>query len=820
MFFRLRGSFLWVFGYMLCLNCPLEASGGELRGRIVDENGLVVPGATLTLSGPGLAAPLAGTSDESGRINLLSVPPGTYKLKVEKVGYYAYVANAFDVRGPLDRVEVVLNHRQEFEETVNVVYSTPAIDPQETAAQRTLTAEEIIDVPYPASHDFRNSLSLMPGVIKDNRGRVHVNGAAENQASYSLDGFNLNNPVSGILDNRISIDAIRAERLDSSRYSAEYGKGSAGVVALETFRGDDRFRVSATNFFPSFDTSGGLEINDWNPRITISGPIMKGRAWYFNAMDLQYNLNVVPALPSNANRSRNWFGSDMTLLQINVTGRNLLSLGYLINFQNSNHYGLTPLDPLESTRSRRERFNFLSVKDQAYFSGGWVLESGVALNHLETKENPLGTAVYVIGPGGRSGNYFMRSLGSVERLQFLSTLVTPYWNWHGRHSFKFGVDANRIRYRQTVTRQDIRVMGTDGQLLRLVSYAGKPSFGRDSSEFSAFGQDRWYWREGLYVEAGARLDWDQILRQALVSPRISVTLSPKGLPNSKFSGGIGIFYDAVNLSILTRELDQDRIDTFYASDGAVLLGPVRSRYLANEGSLKAPSSLNWSLGWQQKIPRSFYLRTEFIRKTGQHGWSYDPYPSAPGENPPVNTYLLSSSGRDTYYNIEWTLTRTFRDKYPWLLSYARSQARSTAVIDFSTDNPVFGKQGDGPRDWDSPNRLISWGTYPVPRFSKYLLSYFLEWHSGFPFSTVEGTQQLIGLPNRGRFPDYFSLNLHCERRFKLWRTQWALRAGFNNLTGNSNPVVVNNIIDSPDYRHFSGGQGRVFTGRIRFLGRN
>jgi hypothetical protein len=805
---------------MLCLNCPLEASGGELRGRIVDENGLVVPGATLTLSGPGLAAPLAGTSDESGRINLLSVPPGTYKLKVEKVGYYAYVANAFDVRGPLDRVEVVLNHRQEFEETVNVVYSTPAIDPQETAAQRTLTAEEIIDVPYPASHDFRNSLSLMPGVIKDNRGRVHVNGAAENQASYSLDGFNLNNPVSGILDNRISIDAIRAERLDSSRYSAEYGKGSAGVVALETFRGDDRFRVSATNFFPSFDTSGGLEINDWNPRITISGPIMKGRAWYFNAMDLQYNLNVVPALPSNANRSRNWFGSDMTLLQINLTGRNLLSLGYLINFQNSNHYGLTPLDPLESTRSRRERFNFLSVKDQAYFSGGWVLESGVALNHLETKENPLGTAVYVIGPGGRSGNYFMRSLGSVERLQFLSTLVTPYWNWHGRHSFKFGVDANRIRYRQTVTRQDIRVMGTDGQLLRLVSYAGKPSFGRDSSEFSAFGQDRWYWREGLYVEAGARLDWDQILRQALVSPRISVTLSPKGLPNSKFSGGIGIFYDAVNLSILTRELDQDRIDTFYASDGAVLLGPVRSRYLANEGSLKAPSSLNWSLGWQQKIPRSFYLRTEFIRKTGQHGWSYDPYPSAPGENPPVNTYLLSSSGRDTYYNIEWTLTRTFRDKYPWLLSYARSQARSTAVIDFSTDNPVFGKQGDGPRDWDSPNRLISWGTYPVPRFSKYLLSYFLEWHSGFPFSTVEGTQQLIGLPNRGRFPDYFSLNLHCERRFKLWRTQWALRAGFNNLTGNSNPVVVNNIIDSPDYRHFSGGQGRVFTGRIRFLGRN
>ncbi len=805
---------------MLCVTFLARAAGGELSGRVVDENGLAVPGAKLTLNAPGLSAPLLATSDESGRFNLYSVVSGTYQLKVEKVGFYAYVTADFSVRGPVDKVEVALNHRQEFEETVNVVYSAPAIDPQETAAQRTLTAEEIINVPYPASHDFRNSLSLMPGVVKDNKGRVHINGAGENQALYSLDGFNINSPVSGILENRISIDAIRAVRVESSRYSAEFGKGSAGVVAMETFRGDDRFRFSATNFFPSFDTSSGLEINDWNPRVTVSGPIMKGRAWFFNAMDLQYNLNVVSDLPRNANRSRNWFGSDMTLLQINLTGRNLLSLGYLMNFQNSSHYGLTPLDPLESTRNRRERFNFFSVKDQAYFTGGWVLETGVALNHLDSTENPLGTAVYVIGPMGRSGNYFMRSSGSVERLQFLTNLVTPYRNWHGRHSFKFGVDANRIRYRQQVNRQDIEVLGTQGELVRRLSFTGKPSFGRDSSEFSAYGQDRWYWRETLYIEAGARLDWDQILREAMVSPRLSATLSPKGLPNSKFSAGIGIFFDAVNLSVLTRELDQQRIDTFFAGDGTVARGPITSRYVANEGSLQAPVYLNWSLGWQQKMPHSFYLRTEFVRKTGRHGWAFDSNQPVPEEPTQLNTYRLTSSSRPKYSNLEWTLTRSFKDRYPWLLSYARSSSSSTAVVDFSPDNPIYGKQGDGPQDWDSPNRLISWGTYPAPYFKKYLLSYFLEWHSGFPFTTVDGTQRLIGLPNRGRFPDYFSLNLHCERRFQLWRMQWALRAGFNNLTGNSNPVVVNNIIDSPDYQRFSGGQRRVFTGRIRFLGKN
>jgi len=820
MFPRVRFLSLCASLVFLVLMLPSRAAGAELSGRVIDENGLPVPGATLTLTGSGLVAPGTASSDESGRFVLKGLPAGTYQLKAEKVGYYAHTTAILEVGDPVTRVDVVLVHRQEFEETVEVAYSAPAIDPQETAAQKTMTAEEIIDIPYPASHDFRNSLSLMPGVVKDNRGRVHINGAGEEQALYSLDGFTLNNPVSGILENRISIDAIRSVRQESSRYSAEYGKGSAGVVALETFRGDDRFRFSATNFFPSFDTSGGLEINDWNPRVTVSGPIRKGRAWIFNAMDLQYNLNVVPGLPSNANRSRNWFGSDMTLLQVNLSGRNLLSLGYLINFQNSGHYGLTPLDPLQTTRNRRERFNFFSLKDQAYFNGGWVLEAGIGLNHLDRKESPLGTSVYVIGPSGRSGSYFMRSSGSVERLQFLTNLVTPYWNWHGRHSFKLGLDANRVRYHQEVDRQRIELLGVNGELLRGVSYAGKPSFGRDSSEFSAFGQDRWYLRETIFIEAGLRLDWDQILRQSQVSPRLSVAFSPRGLPNSKFSGGVGIFYDALNLGVLTRELDQERIDTFYAPDGSVLRGPIVSRYTADEDRLRAPVYLNWSLGWQQKVPRSFYLRTEFIRKTGRHGWSYAPDPQVPPDSAQDNVYRLTSSGRDSYSSLELTLTRVFKDRYSWLMSYARSSSTSTTVVDFSPDNPVYGQQGDGPQDWDAPNRLISWGSFPVPHFKKYLLSYFLEWHSGFPFSSVDGTQQLVGSPNRGRFPDYFSLNLHCERRFNFWHTQWALRAGFNNLTDSSNPVVVNNIVDSPDYGVFSGGQGRVFTGRIRFLGRN
>ncbi len=100
------------------------------------------------------------------------------------------------------------------------------------------------------------------------------------------------------------------------------------------------------------------------------------------------------------------------------------------------------------------------------------------------------------------------------------------------------------------------------------------------------------------------------------------------------------------------------------------------------------------------------------------------------------------------------------------------------------------------------------------------------WRSGYPFNVVDQNQNLIGLPGSRRFPDYFSLSgrrrscrRFLERRFRLFGYEWAIRGGFDNITGHQNPGVVINNIDSPRFLTFEGVQGRAFTGRIRFLGR-
>ena len=139
------------------------------------------------------------------------------------------------------------------------------------------------------------------------------------------------------------------------------------------------------------------------------------------------------------------------------------------------------------------------------------------------------------------------------------------------------------------------------------------------------------------------------------------------------------------------------------------------------------------------------------------------------------------------------------------------------MLDPDIDNLVFGQQAAGPLPWDAPHHFIWWGWLPLVK--KFDFAYSLDWRSGYPFNVVNQEQQLVGAPDARRFPTYFTLNTHIERRFRLFRYQLALRAGFNDVTNRQNPTVVNNNIDSPLFLTFSGKQHRVFTGRIRFLGR-
>ena len=784
-----------------------HAQAVKFRITVVDETGVAVAGAQIVLEQSASQTLARGETDAAGRHEFDVTNPGSYQLKIEKEGFYA---STTDVRvGEASSLEVTIYHQQEIAETVNVYDSPPAIDPGKTADAKAVTSREILTLPYPSTRDFRKALPLVPGVLADATDQIHLGGSATYQVFDQLDDFNIRHPVTGLLDMRISPDALRVIEAQSSRSSAQYGKGSGGTLSLMSGMGDDRYRFSATNFIPSLQNRKGLHFNEWTPRATFSGPLRKKKAWFFDGAGGVYTLTIVPELPDGADRASSWRVDNLLKAQVNLSERNILTASFLSNNFHSGNNGLSRFDPVETTTNVDGHAYLATIKDQFYASNGALFEIGFALNQFHDHEQPRGNLPYRISPEGTSGNFFRTSNANARRLQGIANLTLPLAHWRGTHEIKFGTDLDGITFDESNIRNPIFILREDRTLSRVSTFIGGASFGRSNFESSVYGQDRWSISKRLLLEEGVRADRDTIIHRTSVSPRVAGTYVLTHDGNMKLSSGIGLYYDATNLDLLTRPLAGERLDQLFASNGVTPLGPLlTTSFHVNEQSLRVPRYLNWSIELEDKLPAQIYLDAEFLQKRGHNGFAYFETNSG---------FQLFNDRQDRYDAFQITLRRAFKRNYAILAAYTRSRAHSNAVLENNIDNPVFGPQAGGPLPWDAPNHLISWGWMPLVK--KFDFVYSLDWRTGFPFSVVNQQQQLVGALNSRRFPDYFTLNTHLERRFTLFSYILALRAGFNNVTNRQNPTVVNNNLDSPQFLTFGGTEHRVFTGRIRFIGR-
>lgn len=793
-----------------------EQRNHEFVVTVVDETGVVVSSARVILSRSDGGSELKGETDDSGRCEFTRLEQGLYHLRVEKEGFYAVKVD--DVRvGETEGAEVTLNHQQEFVESVNVVASPPALDPAKTASSGVLRSREILDLPFTVTRDVRYALPLLPGVLQDRFGQVHVSGSSTRQIYDQLDGFNITDPVNGFFNVRVSVDAIRSVEVQSSRYPVENGKGSGGNLSLTTGMGDDHYRFSSTDFVPSIQSRKGLHVNTWTPRTTFSGPLRKGRAWFLEAFDGEYDLDIVNELPPGLDRNSVWRFSNLGKTQVNLRPGNILTGSFLVNRFRSPHLGLSRFNPLETTVKFNESTYLLTMKDQVFLASGMLFEVGLGLSQFHSRDRSLGERIYEISPEGTSGNFFESAEGRARRLQGIANVIFPPLRWNGRHTFKAGLDLNRVTYHQSFERNPFLIRREEGTLSRRVTFIGNPSYGRNNLEVSGYFQDRWSLGERWIVEPGARFDWDEIVRSVLVSPRLAASCLATRDGNTKIVWGVGIYYDASSLEFITRPLTGQRLDFFFDRTGTALVRPpVETFFEVGERNLKEPRFLNWSVGVERRLPGSIYLQMEFLQKRGHDGWTFLNRGAEMGD-PLSGAFVLRNFRRDRYDALGVTLRRRFKGDHVVFASYTRSAARSNAILNFNLENPLFSQQAGGSLPWDAPNRLISWGWLPLKKGFDW--GYSVEWRDGFPFSLVNEDQQLVGQPASRRFPSYFSLNLLAERRFQLLGLQWALRAGFDDITNRHNPTDVNNNVDSPHFLTFGGLQGRALTARIRLLGR-
>src|SRR5450756_358869 len=605
---------------LACLACAALDAQVAITGRVVDENGAAVDGARVEWRAVD-GGIVTVSSDPAGNFRTSLPAAGEYAVRAERLGFFVFTDSrqAFEA-GP-HQLTIRLNHLQEFADKIDVTYSPPAIDPEQTSERKELANTEIQGVPYPAPQDYRNALPLLNGVVQDTAGRVHFNGGDTNQANYTLDGFNISDPVTGRLEARLNIETIQSMDLENSRYAADNGRGSTGVLDLKTKMGDDRWRFGGTNFIPGLTIDSGIYINKWTPRLEFSGPIVKGRAWFHTGLDAFYNVDSVHGLPHGANRTSGFTGSDLSRFQVNLTPANILTASFLYNLTDTNPVSYTHLRAHETTTNIRQATYMSTIRDQHYF-GGALLDIGFADTRGLLRNPPRGNAIYEITPSGNLGNYFSGVNRHWYRQQATANLFLPTLHFHGEHHLKFGVDVERESFHQQVERHDYEVLRDDNSVARLVTFAGNPFQQRKNLEAAAYLQDHWVPLEGLTLEGGVRTEWNEVVRDLEVAPRASVAWAPKRLRGAKISAGWGVYYDAIGLETLARDQGQTSFSTFFLPDGTVH-GPVPTSFVVNDRALLTPKYQTANLTVERKLPFEFYAKAAYTWRGGGRGFVFD-----------------------------------------------------------------------------------------------------------------------------------------------------------------------------------------------------
>ncbi len=675
--------------------CGIAQTGAMLSGRVIDENHAAVPMASLRFQPQSARAsnPLQITTGPAGDFRVNLPERGRFVVTVVHAGFFPLNNVPVESGDGSQSVQFVLNHLTELSTSIRVESDQVGIDPQQTESQQALSHLDLVNIPY-RGRDLSHAFTLMPGVLEDSSGGVHFSGSAVNQVLYTLDGFNITDPLTGTLKARLNVDAVRSLEYASARYSPEFGKGSAGAVAVATTMGSDALRYNATNFVPGVDTAGGLHIGTWSPRFQVSGPIVKKRAWFSESAEATYSNVILPDVKGR-NSTHDLKLDNLLRTQFNLTGTDPVFVSLLMNSWRAPASGLGALDPYSTTLDKRSRTWFASVKHNHYFHNGAVLEWGYGEERVWSRQVPQGTALYLITPSGRAGNAFLDSTEDSSRKQFIANYSPRALHAWGTHQIKAGGDLDRLDYVAHNTRTGYEVWGLNGHRLNRITFTGSGVFRRPNLEAAGYLMDTWRVRAGLTVEAGVRQDWDELLRNAVFSPRLAVSWSPFHWRNTKLSAGYAITRDSTSLPVFSRPLDQSSITVNYDADGQVTSGPSRTYFTAGTRPLRTPKYRNWSAALEKRLPRDIRLTAGYTRKHGEDGLTYLAVPVP--DDPSVNgKFELSNFRRDVFDSAEIVLRQAFGAGYEWQAGYTRSRALSNSVISLSVDRAPLGHQQRGP----------------------------------------------------------------------------------------------------------------------------
>jgi Carboxypeptidase regulatory-like domain/TonB-dependent Receptor Plug Domain len=302
-----------------------QVQTGSLSIKAVDEQGAMMPGATVSISSPVLPRAIEGVTDAGGVFQVPGLTPGTYVVKVTLQGFQTYV-----------REDVILRQGQTISidapmkvgvlsEAITVKGESPIVDTR-TVGSKTNIDSALLES-TPGGKDIWNILEYKaPGVVVDspdvggNQGGLQrsmsARGTPNAQNTQLLNGVNVNDPAAqGFSMNYYIPSAF--ENIQVSTGAQDISIGTGGVlINMVTKSGTNTYSGLALQTYQS-DATQGANVDDnllskgfrpdanstaliSNSNFQLGGPVLKNRMFFFGSANYQATHINAPDFPSAA----------------------------------------------------------------------------------------------------------------------------------------------------------------------------------------------------------------------------------------------------------------------------------------------------------------------------------------------------------------------------------------------------------------------------------------------------------------------------------------------------------------------------------------
>jgi Carboxypeptidase regulatory-like domain len=386
---------------------------GELVGKVTDDQGGVLPGVTVTLTGPAAMGTPTAVSNEQGRYRFPAVNSGTYTLRFELAGFAPMVRDGIVV--PVRQTITVdaAMRLASLQETVTVSGQSPTVDVENTKVGARLSQEILTEVP--TSRTIFGSTTVLPGMTMGRQDPGGLNAAtstgmtAHGAGNYNLNYYGVTADTPQNYGSMYYMDFGSAEEVsvDTAAMGAEVGGGGGANINVipksggNTLKGTAQWSITGKGYWDHFTgnnitndlRSQGIldptlrKLNDFNA--DAGGPFIKDRLWWFGSFRNYTTLEATPSYTViNPDGSvTNPFDSNLrnytTSGKYQINKNNQLSMFWTYNRKFQPHRNAGATQPLpQGTLHQESPKNLINANWTSVFGQNTFLEVSSTYFHM------------------------------------------------------------------------------------------------------------------------------------------------------------------------------------------------------------------------------------------------------------------------------------------------------------------------------------------------------------------------------------------------------------------------------------------------------